>query len=118
MPKISIVSPCYNEEENVEELCRRVREVFESLPGYEYEHIFIDNASVDPKRTKGKRQDGDYAVSWCQEYGKGRSFYTSLGHKREVWKDSRFQEHLFSGIKWTLKLADGDATPSAKLKKE
>jgi len=47
MPKISIVSPCYNEEENVEELCRQVREVFQAFPSYDYEHLFIDNASVD-----------------------------------------------------------------------
>ncbi|HBG05017.1 MAG: dolichol monophosphate mannose synthase [Geobacteraceae bacterium GWC2_58_44] len=47
MPLISVVSPCYNEEENVEELYRQVRAVFDGLPGYSYEHIFIDNASKD-----------------------------------------------------------------------
>jgi polyisoprenyl-phosphate glycosyltransferase len=44
---ISIVTGCYNEEDNVAELYRRVRQVLESLPGYDYEHIFIDNASTD-----------------------------------------------------------------------
>jgi polyisoprenyl-phosphate glycosyltransferase len=47
MTLISIVTPCYNEEENVEEVYRQVKSVFASLPGYEYEHIFIDNASKD-----------------------------------------------------------------------
>lgn len=47
MKLISIVTPCYNEEENVAELYRQVREVFASLPDYRYEHIFIDNASRD-----------------------------------------------------------------------
>jgi len=47
MKLISIVTPCYNEEDNVEELYKQVREVFERLPEYEYEHIFIDNASSD-----------------------------------------------------------------------
>ncbi|MSM40037.1 MAG: glycosyltransferase [Geobacter sp.] len=47
MKLISIVTPCYNEEENVAELYRQVREVFASLPAYRYEHIFIDNASRD-----------------------------------------------------------------------
>jgi polyisoprenyl-phosphate glycosyltransferase len=46
MTSISIVSPCYNEEENVEEVYRRVRATMEGL-GVEYEHIFIDNASTD-----------------------------------------------------------------------
>lgn len=43
---ISVVCPCYNEADNVEELCRRVRAVMEELP-YEYEHILIDNCSSD-----------------------------------------------------------------------
>jgi type 1 glutamine amidotransferase len=77
--------------------------------------LSIDNSSVDVK--KGKRKDQDYAVSWCQEIGKGRSFYTSLGHRREVWRDPRFQEHLFAGLKWAVRQAPGDATPTAKLKK-
>jgi glycosyltransferase involved in cell wall biosynthesis len=45
--KISIVTPCYNEEENVRELHDRVKRVMSSLDQYSYEHIFIDNASQD-----------------------------------------------------------------------
>lgn len=44
---ISVVTPCYNEEENVRELATRIRAVFSRLPGYDYEHILIDNASTD-----------------------------------------------------------------------
>jgi polyisoprenyl-phosphate glycosyltransferase len=44
---ISVVTACYNEEENVELLYNEVRRVFEKLPEYDYEHIFIDNASKD-----------------------------------------------------------------------
>ena len=47
MTFISIVSGCYNEEDNVEELYAQVRDAIRSLPGYTYEHIFIDNASTD-----------------------------------------------------------------------
>jgi glycosyltransferase involved in cell wall biosynthesis len=45
--RISIVTACYNEEENVELLYQEVKKVFETLTDYEYEHIFIDNASKD-----------------------------------------------------------------------
>lgn len=45
--KISVVSPCYNEEENVELLYVKVKNVFNELKEYDYEHIFIDNASTD-----------------------------------------------------------------------
>ena len=57
MPFLSVVTACYNEEENVEEVVRQVRAVMESLPPralpdggsepYTYEHLFIDNASGD-----------------------------------------------------------------------
>lgn len=47
MRKISIVTPCYNEEANVRELHQRVVAVFARLGRYEFDHIFIDNASHD-----------------------------------------------------------------------
>ena len=48
MKKISIVTACYNEEENVIELINRVRKIMECYSSkYDYEHIFIDNASED-----------------------------------------------------------------------
>jgi len=46
MKKISIMTPCYNEEENVFELYSRVKEIFKNL-NYNYEHLFIDNCSTD-----------------------------------------------------------------------
>jgi polyisoprenyl-phosphate glycosyltransferase len=45
--RITIVTPCYNEELNVRELHRRTRAVMDALPQYEYRHVFIDNASHD-----------------------------------------------------------------------
>ncbi|MBM3313526.1 glycosyltransferase family 2 protein [candidate division WOR-3 bacterium] len=47
MKLISIVTPCYNEEENVRGVCEQVRQAMADFPGYDYEHIFIDNASRD-----------------------------------------------------------------------
>lgn len=46
MKTISIVTPCFNEEDNVRELCERIRTVMAALP-YRYEHICIDNHSTD-----------------------------------------------------------------------
>ena len=47
MKLISVVTPCYNEEQNVESVYHQVKQVFINLPNYEYEHIFIDNSSTD-----------------------------------------------------------------------
>lgn len=47
MKKISIVTPCFNEEGNVFNMYASIKKVFNNLPQYEYEHIFIDNYSQD-----------------------------------------------------------------------
>jgi len=54
MKLISIVTPCYNEEENVDDVYQQVKAVFSHLPNYTYEHIFIDNASTDTTTHKLK----------------------------------------------------------------
>ncbi len=53
MKLISVVTPCHNEEANVRELHARIAAVFAGLPSYDYEHIFIDNASTDRDRRRG-----------------------------------------------------------------
>ncbi len=45
--KLTILTPCFNEEGGIAECYERVREVMAGLPGYAYEHLFIDNASTD-----------------------------------------------------------------------
>jgi type 1 glutamine amidotransferase len=74
--------------------------------------------SLLQKNQKLSRPDNDYAISWCQEVGKGRSFYTSLGHRKEVWNDPKYQEHLIGGLKWAMREAEGDATPSSKVRRD
>ena len=44
---VSMISPCFNEEENVDELYRRACSVMSQLPQYDFEYVFIDNASTD-----------------------------------------------------------------------
>ncbi|MBI3910634.1 MAG: ThuA domain-containing protein [Armatimonadetes bacterium] len=74
--------------------------------------LSIDNASLDV--TKGKRADNDYAVAWARMEGKGRVFYTSLGHREDVWTDPRYQEHLLGGIRWALGLARAKVKPGTR----
>jgi glycosyltransferase involved in cell wall biosynthesis len=55
MKKLSIITPCYNEEVNVEICAHALKKVMsESLPNYKYEHIFADNASTDSTLVKLK----------------------------------------------------------------
>jgi type 1 glutamine amidotransferase len=55
---------------------------------------------------------GDYAVAWCKEIGQGRLFYTSLGHREDVWTSAPYQQHILGGIKWALGLEPGNGKPS------
>jgi type 1 glutamine amidotransferase len=76
-----------------------------------------------------EKTPGHYPISWCKMYGKGRVFYTSLGHREDVWDpetparfkrensqevSQAYQQHILGGIKWALGLAPGDATPQAR----
>jgi type 1 glutamine amidotransferase len=66
----------------------------------------------DKKKPGIKREDNDYAMTWVRQYGKGRVFYTALGHGENVWRDPRFQTMMVQAIKWATGEIDGDATPS------
>lgn len=67
-----------------------------------------------------------FPVSWCRAAGKGKVFYTSLGHREDLWSDAadlkdrknsvetskQYQAHILGGIKWALGLAEGSSTPN------
>ena len=59
-------------------------------------------------------EPGDYPIAWCKNYGKGKVFYTSLGHREDVWESQAYQKHILGGIKWALGLEKGDAKPQTK----
>jgi hypothetical protein len=65
------------------------------------------------KHPNKKSQLGHFPVSWCRLYGEGKIFYTSLGHREDVWENDNYQKHILGGIKWALGLEPGDATPPA-----
>ena len=60
------------------------------------------------------RADHDFAVAWSKMYGKGRVFYSTLGHTNESWNDPDIQKMYFEAIKWVLGLTEGSTAPHAK----
>ena len=71
--------------------------------------ISLDNGSIDPKKGEGVRKDGDFGIAWCHPFGKGKVFYTALGHGKNVWAEERFQKHLLNGLLWAMGDLPGDA---------
>jgi hypothetical protein len=53
----------------------------------------------------------DYPLAWAKMYGKGRVFYSSLGHASETWDNRDVRQMYFEAIRWALGLSEGDATP-------
>jgi uncharacterized protein len=89
------------------------------------EQLMLTQKDKDAK----KATPGDYPIAWSKMHGKGRVFYTSLGHREDMWdpayadKDGRinspeiakqFQQHVLGGILWALNLAPGSAALQKK----
>jgi type 1 glutamine amidotransferase len=65
----------------------------------------LDTERTDISRFPDVVRGGDYPQAWWRTYGKGRSFYTSLGHRDDIWtNDPVFQAHILGGIRWALGL--------------
>ena len=71
-------------------------------------HVLL---SIDSEKTDftgapaGWVKGGDYPQAWYQNYGKGRTFYTSLGHRDDLWSaDGTFREHILGALRWGLGL--------------
>jgi len=103
--------------------------------GYKvFDEIYIFK-SYDPAKVHGlvglnehpnDKTPGYHPISWCKNFGKGKVFYTSLGHREDVWdptwkagtSDRKnapeiaevYQQHILNGILWAIGLKEGDAT--------
>jgi type 1 glutamine amidotransferase len=47
---------------------------------------------------------GEHLIAWVKSYGKGRVFYTELGHRDEMWRDPNYQQHITGGLRFALGL--------------
>ncbi len=72
--------------------------------------VSMDHYPNDGSADAGK--PGEHLLAWCRQYGKGRVFYTSLGHRDEMWRDPLYQEHIIGGIKFAIGTAKGSTKPN------
>ncbi len=69
---------------------------------------------------------GNFPIAWCKNYGQGRVFYTSLGHREDLWDDETepnfkrenpvgvsraYQRHILGGIQWAMGLEAAKIKP-------
>jgi type 1 glutamine amidotransferase len=60
------------------------------------------------------RGDRDFAVAWAKTYGRGRVFYSTLGHTKESWSDPHVTTMYAEAIRWVLGLSEGSTLPHAR----
>ena len=65
------------------------------------------DVSKMPKSAEVHRTDGDFPLAWVKTYGKGRVFYSTLGHTEEAWEDPDIRKMYFEAIRWALGMTDG-----------
>jgi type 1 glutamine amidotransferase len=73
----------------------------------------LDAAKVDLSKKGVRRKDGDFAVIWARDYGKGRVLYNGLGHTLDVWDRPDLQAMWLEMVQWSMGMTPGDATPSS-----
>ena len=73
--------------------------------------LWLDTTNLDMTR-RGVQAGDSYAQAYAKMYGKGRVFYSALGHAPATWDDPRVQDMYLGAIKWALGLVDADVTPN------
>jgi type 1 glutamine amidotransferase len=71
----------------------------------------LDANKLDLTNPRVHRKDRDFAVTWAKMYGKGRVYYSTLGHPVENWDRPEMQTMYLEAIKWVMGLVDADVTP-------
>jgi type 1 glutamine amidotransferase len=102
---------------------------FYQFPAYspysrEKQHVLLSiDVEKSDRATGGRlcelctRPDQDYGLAWIRTYGKGRTYFTPLGHTEIMYTDPRWTQHMLAATQYVLGDLEADATPSAKLAK-
>ena len=77
--------------------------------------LSLDPAKLDYNNPRVHRTDRDFAVAWSKMYGKGRVFYSTLGHTKEAWDDPDITKMYFEAIKWVLGMTEGSTASHPQL---
>lgn len=80
---------------------------------------FADNLHVLLVLDTQGMKDADYQrppfpSTWARQHGKGRVFYTAMGHREDVWDNRDFQAVLLGGLAWAFGNVEADVTPNIK----
>jgi type 1 glutamine amidotransferase len=83
---------------------------------YPFVHLAPDLHVILMQETKGMQgpmyQRPPYPSTWARQHGKGRVFYTSMGHREDVWTNDTFVKLLLGGLAWAVGTVQADVSPN------
>jgi len=114
--RIKVVSPRFPGAEKLGESFSMLEEWFSLMRLAEDLHVVLvqDCAGMD-KQAEADRRCYDrppFPCTWARMHGQGRVFYTSLGHREDVWSSKIFEQILLGGLSWALGRLQADITPN------
>ncbi len=107
---MKVVSPKFPGAEKLGDSFRMVEE------WYALKNFAKDLHVILVQETEGMQdacyQRPPFPATWARLHGQGRVFYTSLGHREDVWTNPLFQDLCLGGFAWAMKEVDADVTPN------
>ncbi|NLF71096.1 MAG: ThuA domain-containing protein [Candidatus Anammoximicrobium sp.] len=114
--RIQVVSPQFPGAEKLGDSFSLLEEWFSLIRFAQDLHVILvqDCAGMNKDAPADRRcyDRPPFPSTWARMHGKGRVFYTSLGHREDVWSNQIFEQILRGGLSWALGRVDADITPN------
>ena len=75
----------------------------------------LDESQLKYEGVNNPRPDKDQAIAWAKMYGKGRVFWSSLGHTNEAWDNPDVQKMYLEAVKWAMRRTEGSTASHPKV---
>jgi uncharacterized protein len=108
--KMKVVSPQFPGVKDLGEGFKMTEEWYACKNFAKDMHVILLQETKGMKGEMYKRPD--FPATWAKMSGKGRVFYTSMGHREDVWENKIFQDVLLGGLSWALDNVEADIAPN------
>jgi type 1 glutamine amidotransferase len=116
LAKMIVAAPRFPGAQGLGESFSMMEEWFSLVRFAEDLHVILveDCAGMDTKSAMDRRcyDRPPFPATWARMHGKGRAFYTSMGHREDVWTNPIFRQILLGGLSWALGDVDADISPN------
>jgi type 1 glutamine amidotransferase len=78
-------------------------------------HVILVQVTEGMKSGRAKEYDRpNYPMTWARAFGKGRVFYTSMGHREDVWSNPMYQGLVLGALGWASGRVDANIEPNIR----